>query len=227
LSLTTLKPKLAQLIKLFNNWEEYNRDGLGRRLVMLLSKKGVAPNQITLLGMVLVFLLWWGFVSRWSAMILLVIALIASLTDMFDGMLARATNRVTALGGVLDGIRDIFLFLIMIYGLVINRWLSPIWLIWLVVGIFTVEFMKVMEVVKRSWGANFLVSLKQRCRGGRKLSLDRAKFFFFLVGCLVLLVNRVVGSAVDWPAVIFFILAITSAILSVAGHAFIFNQESD
>ena len=101
---------LVRLIKAVNFFETNGRDNLFFHLVKPLVRLGVHPNVITGIGFLLVGMLATSFWRPISPASFFVIALFAGLSDMFDGMLARASGKITSLGGALDGIRDFFLF---------------------------------------------------------------------------------------------------------------------
>ena len=78
---------------------------LARPLVQILAKTPIPPNAIT----------WFGFLVTIGAAALIItehllaaglVVLFASVFDILDGALARATNRVTSFGGVLDSTLD-------------------------------------------------------------------------------------------------------------------------
>lgn len=71
------------------------------------------PNALTCLRVALIGVFWWvyetkpGTDPRWSPwMIMLVIFIVASLTDMLDGMLARKMNCITSFGKIADPLAD-------------------------------------------------------------------------------------------------------------------------
>ena len=80
------------------------------------------PNKLSLLRIILIpvtliFMLpislygfepagWNGFISEWGMIIAAVVFIIASLTDMFDGKIARKYNLITNMGKFLDALAD-------------------------------------------------------------------------------------------------------------------------
>ncbi len=65
---------------------------------------GVNPNTLTLLGSIPSLLFFVFVIYHWY--LAAIIAFIGSLFDMFDGMIARKYNKVTAFGGFLDSTLD-------------------------------------------------------------------------------------------------------------------------
>ena len=69
------------------------------------------PNKLTTLRVILIpffvfFLLWQGGADRTFRMIALVIFIVASLTDLLDGKIARKYNMVTNFGKFMDPLAD-------------------------------------------------------------------------------------------------------------------------
>lgn len=80
------------------------------------------PNKLSLLRIILIpftllFMLpisiygfepasWNSFISEWGLLVAAIIFIIASLTDMFDGKIARKYNMITDLGKFLDSLAD-------------------------------------------------------------------------------------------------------------------------
>jgi archaetidylinositol phosphate synthase len=68
--------------------------------------RNVNPNLITLLGIIFPVLFYFFIIH--GHYVLALIALALSATDMLDGLVARAQNKVTAFGGFLDSTVDRF-----------------------------------------------------------------------------------------------------------------------
>ena len=64
----------------------------------------VSPNTLTLLGSIPPLLFFVFLILHWYFWA--IIALVASLSDMLDGMVARKYKKVTAFGGLLDSTMD-------------------------------------------------------------------------------------------------------------------------
>ncbi len=88
------------------------------------------PNLLTLSRIVLAFLLWpflfWDFV--WAKTFALVTFIVASLTDLFDGQLARSQKNATAFGAIMDPIADKVLILTAFFAFV-RLGILPFWLV--------------------------------------------------------------------------------------------------
>jgi len=82
-----------------------------------LAAAGVSPTGVTLFGLLLALLsvlfLQVGGCPRWGALL----ALLASLTDFFDGPVARLQNRVSAWGNYLDAVVDKLVEVVLLLGL--------------------------------------------------------------------------------------------------------------
>ncbi len=105
------------------------------------------PNALALLRIALAPLMFWLLVDRdnpifanidvsWIDYIAAFIFVIASVTDFFDGFIARSWNQMTKLGAILDPLADKLLMLAAFLGLVFLDRASP----WAVLIILTREF---------------------------------------------------------------------------------------
>jgi len=105
------------------------------------------PNALALLRIALAPLMFWFLVDRnnplfadihisWLDYIAALIFVIASVTDFFDGFIARSWNQITELGAVLDPLADKMLMLAAFLGLVFIDRASP----WAIFIILTREF---------------------------------------------------------------------------------------
>ncbi|RXJ79262.1 CDP-diacylglycerol--glycerol-3-phosphate 3-phosphatidyltransferase [Arcobacter sp. F2176] len=109
-----------------------------------MTKKLNLPNALALLRIALAPLMLWFLVDRDSAIFSTwhpswldyfagLIFVIASVTDFFDGYIARSWNQITKLGGILDPLADKMLMLSGFIGLVaINR--ASAWAIFLILS---------------------------------------------------------------------------------------------
>ena len=68
------------------------------------------PNKLTMFRVILipffVFFVLAPFIGRWGEILALVIFIVASLTDMLDGKIARKYNLVTNFGKFMDPLAD-------------------------------------------------------------------------------------------------------------------------
>ena len=102
------------------------------------------PNILALFRVALAPLMLWFFIDRnnpifsswhpsWFDYFAGLIFVIASVTDFFDGFIARSWNQMTKLGGILDPLADKMLVLAGFLGLlVINR--ASAWAVFLILA---------------------------------------------------------------------------------------------
>jgi cardiolipin synthase (CMP-forming) len=91
----------------------------------------MSPNLITAVRIALLVPLFWllthgGATERWIA---LAVFLLAGLTDIFDGWLARRTGRTSALGAMLDLVADRLLTLVTLVGLIASQSLDGLYVV--------------------------------------------------------------------------------------------------
>jgi len=93
------------------------------------------PNFLTIIRVVLIpfFIFFFSIASRGSAMIAAVIFLVASLTDLLDGYLARRRKEVTQFGKFLDPVADKLLIVSALILLVANGRV-PAWIAIIIIG---------------------------------------------------------------------------------------------
>ena len=105
------------------------------------------PNLLALVRIALVPLMFWLLVDRdnplladihvsWLDFFAAFVFVIASVTDFFDGFIARSWNQITKLGGILDPLADKMLMLAAFLGLIFIDRASP----WAILIILTREF---------------------------------------------------------------------------------------
>ena len=101
-----------------------------------LSKTGITPNMISVLGVLIslltAVLMGLGVKYIWPILVLLIIS---SSADLFDGMVARGSNRVTKFGAVLDHTLDRYVEAIIILGFILGEFISWFWGLIALVGI--------------------------------------------------------------------------------------------
>lgn len=86
----------------------------------------VTASRIVLLVPLYVFMTMAGPGAAWAALVTLVLA---GLTDVVDGRIARALNQVSALGAMLDLISDRLLTVVLIFGLMAGGQLAGPWIV--------------------------------------------------------------------------------------------------
>ena len=88
-------------------------------------------NMLTMLRIMLVPLYLWLFaIKTWEAVVLaLIVFVIAAVTDLYDGKLARSRKEITKFGKFLDPLADKFL----VVGALVQFWVMSLVNFWLVV----------------------------------------------------------------------------------------------
>ena len=105
-------------------------------------KKMNLPNKLTVLRVVLIplfmlFMLCFEIGPRLHTILAMAVFIIASLTDMLDGKIAREQNLVTNFGKFLDPLVDKLLVMVALISFTFERWIDPV----AVVIILAREFM--------------------------------------------------------------------------------------
>ena len=157
------------------------------------------PNLLALLRIALAPLMFWLLVDRqnslfahihvsWLDYTAALVFVIASVTDFFDGFIARSWNQITKLGGILDPLADKMLMLAGFLGLVYIHRASP----WAVFIILTREF--------------FITGLRiQAAAEGKSVSASlagKAKTVLQMIAIGFLLMNWPYAEVILWAAVV-------------------------
>ncbi len=192
------------------------RDRLLRPTAPLFQALGVSPNAISLAGIGLTALLGYLFFRGAATPWLFAVAASAALSDMFDGSLARLTNRVTKSGGFLDGFRDFLLFIVLTVGLLWQGTLSWTIFLWFGIGSLVILALKGLQILAAMRTASFGTAFTKKISGQSKLEIDRLKAFFYFAGLVLLLAG---SAAPIFIPVGNFLLVV--AIVSVAMSALI------
>lgn len=105
-------------------------------------KKMNLPNKLTVLRVVLIplfmlFMLCFEIGPKLHTILAMAVFIIASLTDMLDGKIAREQNLVTNFGKFLDPLADKLLVMVALISFTFERWIDPV----AVVIILAREFM--------------------------------------------------------------------------------------
>ena len=182
---------LKNLVYHAKHFETDRRDRFFKSLVAPLIRLNIHPNVITISGFLLVLATAYGFLYEANTIFLFFAALLAGLSDMFDGILARASGKVTTLGGALDGARDFALFFTLTAWFIAKDYVPYHFILWFIVGAGLIELLKIAEIIKSGTTIGINPSLKRRLSGVGKLSIDRAKFFFYIAGCLGVILGKI------------------------------------
>lgn len=100
---------------------------IARLAATMLSRTGITPNALTVIGLVLNI----GVAVVLASGNLLIgglFLLVAGLFDMLDGALAKATNQSTKFGAFLDSTLDRYSEIVVFFGLLLHLQLSGDWL---------------------------------------------------------------------------------------------------
>jgi len=104
------------------DWYEKTFIPLGK----ILAKTGLSPNQITVLS-VLIGLFQIYFFWKNELLLGFLFFILAAFMDILDGSLARATNRVSRFGQLLDHFSDRAVEFELVFGLILGKYM-PGWL---------------------------------------------------------------------------------------------------
>ena len=125
------------------------------------------PNLLALLRIVMAPLMYWFLVDRdssvfssidqsWLDYFAALLFVLASVTDFFDGFIAREWNQKTELGAILDPLADKMLVLAAFLGLIVIERANP----WAILLILTREFFITgMRVASASKGYSVAASM--------------------------------------------------------------------
>src|SRR3990170_4608544 len=94
---------LFSLIGAVNSFETSRRDSFFQPIVAVFVRFGIHPNAVTLGGAVFTALFAIGLFTGARPLFLFMAVVCAALSDMFDGMVARASDKITSFGGMLVG----------------------------------------------------------------------------------------------------------------------------
>jgi len=156
------------------------------------------PNILALFRIALAPLMLWFFIDRanpiflgwhisWFDYFAGLIFVIASVTDFFDGYIARTWNQMTKLGAILDPLADKMLILAAFLGLIaINR--ASIWAIFLILS--REFFITALRVVAVSEEKNIASSMAGKVKTVAQM---------FAIGFLIM--NWPYATAILWFAV--------------------------
>lgn len=105
------------------------------------------PNKLTLLRVILIpffaFFLLWQF-TKWNILIALLIFAAASITDLFDGKIARKRNLITDFGKFLDPLADKALVMAALVAFIDLGWCSSVPVMIILFREFTVSALRLV-----------------------------------------------------------------------------------
>lgn len=105
----------------------------------LIAKSKIPPNAFTLLGPIVATFAAWMYVQQLLAFALMLL-LLSGFIDALDGAVARVTGRITLFGGFLDSICDRYSDVIVLFGVILGGWVSPLWGIIAIIGSLLVSY---------------------------------------------------------------------------------------
>jgi CDP-diacylglycerol--glycerol-3-phosphate 3-phosphatidyltransferase/archaetidylinositol phosphate synthase len=88
-----------------------------------LARIGLSPNSMTLLSLLISLLSAWAYIIEWP-LVGAALVLFMGVADMFDGAIARATQRVTRFGATLDHVADRYAEAVILFGMVLGGYLD-------------------------------------------------------------------------------------------------------
>lgn len=197
-------------------WRNYAEERWIRPALKKYVPAWITPNAITgsrmLFPIPICYFIFWDF-NFWLAFLFY---LSACLTDLFDGMLARAREETSDLGKMLDPLADKVLkctiFILLIYtSLPKNCTIGELFTLINTVLIFNVaiDFFNTASAIALSL-------IKRKIPGAN--NYGKAKFTFQCIGVFFVIIQRSGAMSTDWPATIAFILAVVYGIRSAIGY---------
>jgi phosphatidylglycerophosphate synthase len=171
-------------IKMTGNWFEKILGVTGARILDFLAASGISPNQITCIGLVLVFSNCVFYVIHQDTFFFGLGLALSYSTDALDGALARRLGQSTKFGGYLDAVVDRYqeVASYLVLGIV-NAWWLPVFL--LTTGAMMVSYNKAAVAIEIPIDDKAWPDLMERAR--------RASIF-----CAALVLDRVVYIPTFW-----------------------------
>lgn len=108
-------------------------------MALTLTRLGLSPNQITLIGFFISILSAYMFYLN-NLVLGSMLLLLAGFFDVLDGTMARLSNKVTKWGGVLDSFLDRYSDMIVITGIIIGNLCDLKWGLAAMMGSFMVSY---------------------------------------------------------------------------------------
>ena len=174
------------------------------------------PNMLSIVRIILVFVFVFCFFYFEEAYIALVIFLVAGLTDVLDGYLARKNNWITKLGKILDPFADKLMQCTVLVCLLIDG-LIP-W--WLVLPFFIKEFFTLIigffVIKKRD------VAVVSKWYGKLTVCIFYATIAASIIFAEFLSTHRIIAVIIFIPAAL---SAITALIAYITHYSYLKNEE--
>ena len=153
----------------------------------------VEPNYLTF-ARIMICIMLLLLASELSYLALLIMTIIAGLSDFFDGALARAQAKKTKLGVMLDPLADKLLVFAVLYALTIRGDIRPAYILCMVFCEIHVLLIPMM-----SYAYQWKKDLKYRPSSGGKeriqpVSFGRVKLHFYVYAVLLIITGRMIGS---------------------------------
>jgi len=126
----------------------------------LLQKSHLSPNGVTVLGFLVSLLIIPSIVFLANYVISTIVVLVAGFFDALDGAYARATNRVTELGGFIDSVLDRYSDAVILVTIIFAGLCNVVWGIVALVGSLLVSYSRARA---EAYGVkHFLVGFAER-----------------------------------------------------------------
>ncbi|MDD5449733.1 MAG: CDP-diacylglycerol--glycerol-3-phosphate 3-phosphatidyltransferase [Candidatus Omnitrophica bacterium] len=173
------------------------------------------PNKLTISRIVLTFLFMFLLFSQGLAAKIwaLVVFFTASITDLFDGRIARKNNQITDFGKFMDPIADKILVLAAFFAF-IELELVPAWMVVIIVlREFVVTGIRLLALTK-----NIVLPAQE---GGKHKTFSQMSAIFLI---LIFLIMREAGTGLRFQTVIFVVMLITAALTLISGASFLYRN---
>lgn len=135
---------------------------------------------VSRIALALILLLFFGEIS----VPFLVIYLIAQLTDMVDGTIARKTNTCSTEGAILDTTADVLLVSNVVKMAFKHKILSKFMKIWLLISLCIATISPIISLI-RFGKPYFIHSLSSKILGGAIMTVPISMFFGFAEICVI------------------------------------------
>lgn len=174
------------------------------------------PNLLTLSRIAFAPLLWaclfWDFV--WAKALALVIFIVASLTDFFDGLLARRQKTKTRFGAIMDPVADKILILTAFFAFV-RLGIIPLWLVLIIL------FREVIVTLLRLWVIRRGIVMPAQ-RAGKQKTVSQIVVVLFI---LLFLSVRGTGGSLEpvFLKIGFYLALLAMGFTLISGAAYLFD----